>query len=504
MLVENKDGETIAPQSAHSPMGQIRWQAHAKTDSNSIIRLGFWSVGILMVVFAFWALFFPLSSAVITPGTFASQGKNKLIQHATGGRVQKIFVRDGDMLEQGQPILELDRAQSQAEFTRLQARHASLSALRLRLDAERSGGLRQMVMPPIILENDPTNDDVKTTGATKAQTLSLRGNGGRSFVVVKAQKTKAKQSGEGTPALFKGRDELLNSQRDAYLSGQKLLQHEIKSLENKAETLRKQKEGLIVRGQAKQTLLSMAQREFKRLKPLVSAGYVARNRLNDRERTVLELQGAVTALELDVLGVDTQIDEIRILMGKARAQTSDAASKQYTKIIGEMAEISDQLKAARAAVTNSVVRAPVSGTLLKLATSTIGGIVGAGENIGEIVPHGTPLVVQARVLPGDIDYVQIGQQAKIAVTAFNRRIDDTLEGRVVYKSADASQDEKTGDPYFTVRLELLGETGTGRSRIKDVQAGMQSEIYIQTGSRTFMTYLAKPMIDSFRRAFREQ
>ena len=108
------------------------------------------------------------------------------------------------------------------------------------------------------------------------------------------------------------------------------------------------------------------------------------------------------------------------------------------------------------------------------------------------------------LLPGDIDYVQIGQEADIAVTAFNRRVDDMLKGKVVYKSADAAKDEKTNEPYFTVRLELSGEAGKGRSRLGDVQAGMQSEVYIHTGSRTFMSYLVKPMIDSFRRAFREQ
>ena len=328
--------------------------------------------------------------------------------------------------------------------------------------------------------------------------------GGRQFVVSQGKTTIVQNAKVEVVPEFQGHDELFQSQKDAYYSGQKLLGQEVKALEKKAETLQKQRDGVLARGNSQKALLAIAQGEYRRLKPLALAGYVARNRLSDRERTMLELQGAVTALGLDVLAADTQIAEINVQISKTRTQNSDVASKQYTKIIGEIAEISDQLKAAEAAVIGATIRAPAPGTLLRFTATTVGGVIGAGDNIGEVVPLGTPLVVQARVLPGDIDYVQIGQEAKIAVTAFNRRIDDTLTGRVVYKSADTSRDEKTGDPFFTVRLELLGSIGTGRNRFKDIQAGMQSEIYIHTGSRTFMSYLAKPVIDSFRRAFREQ
>ncbi|MEE9313506.1 MAG: HlyD family type I secretion periplasmic adaptor subunit [Rhizobiaceae bacterium] len=473
----------------------IHWHASANTDSNSIIRLGLWSVGIMMFVFLVWAVLFPLSSAVVTPGTFVSAGNNKIVQHTNGGRVQKVFVSEGESLFAGQAILELDNAQGQADLTRLQARHASLNALKLRLDAERSGGLRGMGQPSL---------KFKTTslrGApVQSASFALRGTAGKTISFGKQMSGVTTHSNKG----FSGRDELVESQKDAYLSGRNLLKQEIAGLAKKAETLLRQKEGMLARADAQQSLFNMAKREYQRLKPLAIAGYVARNRLNDRERTMLELQGQVAALKMDVIGVETQIGEVRIQIRKARAENSNVASKEYTKIIGELAEISDQLVAAQSTVTGSIVRAPAAGTLLRFTATTVGGVVGAGNNIGEIVPDNTPLVVQARVLPSDIDYVHVGQEADIAVTAFNRRVDDMLQGKVVYKSADAGKDEKTGDPYFTVRLELIGVTGRGRNRLGDVQAGMQSEIYIHTGSRTFMSYLAKPMIDSFRRAFREQ
>ncbi|MEE9375136.1 MAG: HlyD family type I secretion periplasmic adaptor subunit [Rhizobiaceae bacterium] len=486
----------------------IHWRAYAKTESHSIIRMGVWSVGILMVIFLLWAIFFPLSSAVVTPGTFVSQGKNKTIQHTSGGRIQQIFVEEGETVIKGQPVLALDQSEGRADLTKLQARHASLSALKDRLDAERSGGLRGIGARRLKLNNALLRGGESRTARVKPAGFTLRGNEGNSFVlngiVNAAELVKTGTIIDPEVENYSGADELIKSQKEAYLSGRNLLKQKIAVLAKKAETLQKQKQSMQVRAHSQQSLLEMAQREYQRLKPLATAGYVARNRLNDRERTALELEGTVSALKMDMAGVDTQIAEVRIQVRKARAENSNIASKEYTKIIGELAELSDQLVAAKATVTGSIVRAPATGRLLRLTATTVGGVVGAGDRIGEIVPKDAPLVVEARVIPSDIDYVKEGQEAKIAVTAFNRRVDDMIKGRVVYKSADAAKDEKTGEPYFTVRLELVGVVGQGRNRVKDIQSGMQSEVYIQTGTRTFMNYLVKPMSDSFRRAFREQ
>jgi HlyD family type I secretion membrane fusion protein len=488
----------------------IHWRANAKTDSGSIIRLGFWSVGAVMIMFLLWACFFPLASAVITPGTFVSDGKNKLVQHQRGGRVKEIFVREGEQMVSGQPILALDETQAQADLTQLAARHASLTALKSRLDAERSGGLRKMI-PPVAAPTGLTLRGATSLQRQEPRGLMLRGREGAPVIIgadksPSVPKTELVQmaSASSEAALDVSNREFVESQREAYLSGRELLGREIESLNKKVATLQKQKDGVLARVRAQQTMLEMNRREYDRLQPLADQGFVARNRLNERERAVLELEGSVTSLRLDGDGIDNQIEEVRVQIKKARTEYENAAAREYAKIVAELAEISDQLVAAQEGVTGSIVRAPVSGTLSRLLTTTVGGVVGAADLIGEIVPEGAPLVVQARVQPADIDYVRAGQEAEIAVTAFNRRIDDTIQGRVTFKSADAEKDEKSGEPYFTVRLEIIGSEGKGRNRLSDVQAGMQSEIYINTGSRTFLTYLAKPVIDSFKRAFREQ
>jgi HlyD family type I secretion membrane fusion protein len=487
----------------------IHWRANAKTDSNPVIQVGFWSVGVVLIGFLLWATLFPLSSAVITPGTFLSDGKNKLIQHQRGGRVREIYVHEGDLVVAEQPILSLDPTQVQADLTQLQARHSSLLALKSRLVAERAGGLENMEVAAVTGQLGRLRGGAGI-GFHDAGNLMLRGSAGKS-IVVKDHLSKAGEfdelmhTGSTRPAtsLSAGR-EFIDSQQKAYSSGRNLLAREIESFDKKVATLMKQGEGLQARVHSQQAMLDMNRREYERLRPLAQKGYVARNRLNERERIILEMEGTVVALQLDREGVGTQIEEVAVQIKKARLEYSNAAAQEYAKIVSELAELSDQLVAARNNVDDSIVRAPVSGTLARLLTTTVGGVVGAADLIGEIVPEAAPLVVQARVQPSDIDHVHIGQSAEIAVTAFNRRIDDKVSGRVVYKSADAEKDEKTAEPYFTVRLEIEDFEGKSRNRLKDIQAGMQSEVYIRTGSRTFMTYLAKPIVDSFRRAFREQ
>ncbi|EFL89422.1 HlyD family type I secretion periplasmic adaptor subunit [Ahrensia sp. R2A130] len=476
----------------------IRWHGDARTDSKPIIRFGFWSVCVIMVVFLLWAMLFPLASAVITPGSFVSQGKNKLVQHQSGGRIAQIFVRDGDFVLEGQPVIALDTTSAQADLTKLEARYAMLNALKLRLDAERSGGLRSA---PLTADGVPAGTSPLTTSALGDGNLGgLRLRSSDGDLVELAATAPAPL--EVAPA----DNAMLQSQRDAYFSGRALLKNRLEALERKAEALTDRRVGLDARVRSQSALQAMTQDELRRLKPLARDGYIARSRLDGKARALLELEGVITDLESEQAALDTQLEEIAIEMNKLRLENVDSASQEYSKIIGELAELSDSRLAAQSAVAGSLVRAPNAGHVIKLAVTTVGGVVGAGDVIGEIVPKGSPLIVEARVQPGDIDYVKIGQEADIVVTAFNRRIDDSLTGSVIYKAADSQRDEKTGDPFFSVRLAIspgqIDRAGSEK-RMMDIQAGMQGEIYIHTGSRTFMTYLVKPMIDSFRRAFRE-
>ena len=474
---------------------EINWQVNAKTDSWPIIRVGVWATGVVFLVFLVWATVFPLASAVITPGTLTSEGKNKLVQHPRGGRVLTLNVKEGDFVEAGQVILKLDPTQAKANLSKIDARYASLAALKARLDAERKGGVGGLHFGTPALKN------FKLRGTSEfSVSTSLRGT---SSVVGARSDNKLPVFTSAAMPVKHQESELILSQRQAYRSGRALLEKEVSALKKKAETLRRQKASVEARIQSQRQLQVLTQNELERIKPLASRGYVARNRLGEARRTLLELQGSIASLTLDASSFENQIAEIEVEIDKAKIAVSDSAAKEYARIVSELAELTDQRVAAKADVDNLVVRAPVSGKLTGLVVNTEGGVFGGGYVVAEIVPAGADLLVEARVSPADIDYVALGQEAEVIITAFDRRLDEPFLATVQYISADAETDRETTEQYFIVRLSLTADDQPG-NRISDLQAGMQGEVYIKSGERTFMTYASKPLLDSFKRAFKER
>ncbi len=488
-----------------SAQNTLRWNARANTDAGPIIKLGTRSIGVLAVAFLIWSLVFPLSSAIITVGTVTSEGRNKLIQHQSGGRIQEILVEEGEVVIAGQPVLEFDPSRARADLEKISARHAALTALQSRLNAERRGQVTPLetTSPRAATETRKTPGVISLRGAdrpiVKPTAINLRGTLGERLAVAKIR-SDADQIADDIPDVADA--ELIESQQFAYRSGIALLNKEIEAFKSKAATLAQQKTGLLSRIASQEELLAMTRQDIARLQPLVSQGYVARNRLGDRRRTLLEMEGGIAVLRQDVAAFDNQIAEIEQQISRTRLAKSDAASKEYARIAAEILEIEGQRRAALDVVRSTIVRAPISGRITKLATTTNGGVVGGGDIIAEVVPTDAKLIVEARIMPADIDYVSVGQRADLAITAFNRNIEDTFDGVLTYVSPDSVKDEKSGEQYFQARLAIKATEGS--SKLQDIQPGMQAEVYIHTGSRTFMTYLTKPLLDSFRRAFKEK
>lgn len=148
------------------------------------------------------------------------------------------------------------------------------------------------------------------------------------------------------------------------------------------------------------------------------------------------------------------------------------------------------------------VTAPVSGTLVNLRVFTLGGVVGPGEALMDIVPAGEDLVIEARVDPTDVDVVYPGLPAQVRLTAFSQLTTPLLSGTVLQVSADSLVDERTGTTFYTARVALDPE----QPELQDLklQPGMPAEVMIVTGSRTPLDYLLKPIFTSLERSLREE
>ena len=446
----------------------------ARTDSSPVVRFGGWSIGTAFALFLLWALFVPIASSVATMGTLVSDGRNKVVQHPTGGLVRAIRVRSGDRVMEGDALIELDEARARAELTKLQARVRMLRAARNRLAAQ--------------LGRAPVADPVT---APAGPLWSLRGGD----VVTASATNFADAVGP-----------VERSEADIFTFGRREIGEELATLEAKIETLERQRDGLEARVEATAEMLELARAERDRLEPLVASGYVARNRLRERDKAVIELEGTLVSQRQEARGIETRITEIEHERARVKAADLKASSADLSRIETELAELSDQLVAAQQGLAMTVLRAPVAGTVVKLAVSTQGGVVGAGDVLAEIVPDAATMEVTARVAPADIAQVDVGDEARITLTAFTWRGDDPLPARVAYVEADARQDERTGESYFEVSVRptaAAAATPAGRRLVADMRAGMQAEVRIVAGERTFASYLIEPIARSFRGAFRE-
>jgi len=165
-------------------------------------------------------------------------------------------------------------------------------------------------------------------------------------------------------------------------------------------------------------------------------------------------------------------------------------------------DLQEQNRAAQDVLRRLQVRASIDGVVVNLQIHTTGGVIQPGATLMGIVPSKDRKIIEARVDPVDIDVVRVGLEARVRLTALPQRHLVPLKGRVVSVSADRFVDEKTGQPYFRVRI-ILTESPKVNGKEIELRPGMQAEVMIVTGSRTLLEYITQPLLDSFNRAFRE-
>ena len=134
---------------------------------------------------------------------------------------------------------------------------------------------------------------------------------------------------------------------------------------------------------------------------------------------------------------------------------------------------------------------------------TIGGVVQAAEPLMLIIPSATALAVDARIAPGEIDRLHVGQKVALRFSSFNQRTTPEIDGRLMRVSADVMQDERTGLSYYTARIDISADQ-LGRLGVVKLLPGMPVETFIATEERTVLSYLVKPLSDQVLHAFRQQ
>jgi HlyD family secretion protein len=447
---------------------QIYPPAATSTWYESLPRTTKWPTvaGVVIIVaavmgFGVWGNTAPIAGAVVASGVFVATGQNKIVQHLEGGVIKEIYVKEGDAVEAGQLLLDLDDTAPRAELRRLQLKSARLAAIDARLQAE-------------VHEDSEINfpDEIKSAV-----------NDSEIREIVKSQ-----------VLAFRARRNNMNSD----ISG---IEDSISGLNERIQGSQQQ---LIAVGKQ----IKLLDEEIATKEDLLRAGLVRKPELLVLQRTQANLEGEIGRIKGDIGDSKERIARAREQINGVKKTAIKAAVEQMHEGQGELADVHERMLAARGVLERVHVTAPVRGIVVKLRYHTQGGVVEAGKNILEILPLKDELVIEARVRPQDIDSVKHGQKAMVRLTALSQRITPMVSGDVIYLSADSLADEKKSQQVgptdiYIVRVRLNPEQAANIAGFSPTP-GMPAEVYIKTSERTFFEYIAKPIHDSMSRAFRER
>lgn len=427
-------------------------------DARAYARMGWLIVVVGVLGFLLWASFAPLDKGVPLSGTVAKEGNRKSVQHQTGGTIEKILVKDGDVVKAGQTLIRMNAvaARAQAEVSRVQYFNAVITAARL--EAERDG----KAAPAFPAELVPYKDDprVKEAMALQAQ--------------------------------------LLNARRQA-------LQNELGAIDENIGGLKMLTKGLQESRDSKKAQMGFLKEQLDGLRDLAKDGYVPRSRLLDQERSYAQVNGAYSEDIGNIGRYQAQVMELSM----RRMQRAQEYQKEVRQQLGDAQREADaqasRLKALDLDLANAEVKAPVDGVVTGLNVFTEGGVVQSAYRLLDIVPSGDALVVEGQLPVNLIDRVHTGLPVDLIFAAFNANKTPHIPGVVIQVGADRTVEERGNvPPYYKVRIKVTPEGAKLIAQHKlDIQPGMPVEAFVITGERTMMSYLLKPVFDRAKTALTE-
>jgi HlyD family secretion protein len=403
-----------------------------------------------------WASTTEISGALIAQGQLVVDSSVKKVQHPTGGVVGELRVRDGDKVKAGDVVVRLDETVTQANLSIVVNSLYELYARQARLEAERDDR-DQITFPPALKE--------------------------------RAAQPEVARVIEGEKKLF----EL----RRAARAGQKA------QLAERIAQLKEERQGQDGQIAAKSKEIELITEELKGVNELFKKNLVQRPRVTALERDAARLEGDRGQLIAATAQVKGKISEIELQTIQIDQELRSDVAKELRELQGKIAELAERKVAAEDQLKRIDIRSPQSGMVHQLAVHTVGGVIGPAEQLMLIVPDADSLTAEAKVNPQDIDQVKPGQRAVLRFPAFNQRTTPEIYGTVTRISADITTEQRTGAAYYTLRISLPAEEV---KRLGDVRLipGMPVEAFVQTGDRTVMSYLVKPLFDQLTRAFREK
>ena len=429
---------------------------HRKVPKSSRV-LG--TVGLIVFLITFvgigvWASTAEISGAVIASGVFRAKGKNKIVQHLNGGIIQEVLVSEGDRVKKGQVLIRLETTEVKAQLERLLIRRFQLLAMSVRLEAERQ---QQTVL---VFPDKMTNSSDHPNSAA-----------------------------------------VLDRQRQEFSARSNQLQSEIAVLNRRITAIREEKVGLKFQYDAIVYQNELINEELAGQLILKEKGLTRVAAVMTLKREKARLEGTRGELKAKLARADERITEIESQIISQRTREVRKATEEVRKTSTEIADLNQRITAARDLLERTEITSPVKGVVVSLAQNTTGGVIDAGAQLIELLPIDEEIIIEAYVRPVDIDAVRVGGLAQLQISSLDAAKTPTYYGSIVYVSADTIQREKDGQGFYLVRIRM-SEPADADKAIK-LTPGMSVEVFIETGQRTVLQFIMKPLVDRVSHAFRE-
>jgi HlyD family secretion protein len=423
-------------------------------------RLMRWGVAVLLLGLlpvGAWTALAPLSSAVVAPAYVKVDLNRRPVQHAEGGLVREVLVRDGQHVKQGEPLLVLGDVSVDADVNRLSYRVKAERASLARLEAEQTAA-RMVTFTPDVLD------------AAKAD-----------------------------PRLA----ELVAKERSLFDARREALVGQVALLQSQRAKVRQEMTALQAQIDHATQAMGFQRAELETNRSLLKDGFISATRIAQLEGAVADYGVKLEERRSELARAEQRVVDADIRMRALEGEYRQQASDQLKVTSARLTEIEQELRKSTDASARQVIVAPASGEVIDLKFSSPGSLVPPRETIADIVPADPRLLTEARIRTEDINRIQRGQPAEIRFTAFRARTTRLVQGKVVYLSADRLVDRATNVPYYTVLIEADAASLAAAGDLK-LQAGMPAEVYIAGEQRTPLEYLLEPITQVLRRGARER
>ncbi|PBB98794.1 HlyD family type I secretion periplasmic adaptor subunit [Mesorhizobium sp. WSM3862] len=411
-------------------------------------------IGALFVAFTAWASFAEVDEIARGDGKVIPASKTQIIQASEAGVVQEIAVKIGQTVRKNDLIIRLDNTGNTSSLGEEQAKARALQARIARLKFEQSGNLEGAF---------PCPSDIQKTA----------------------------------PEICDNEQKLLVARRDNF-------QVKLSVLKSRLDQREKELDEATANSDRLSKSLAVSDQETALVESMVKKGLMARTEQIRVEREQTDLRGQLNLAGETIKKSKAAITEAQLQVDELGLQLQQEALSDLTQALADLSVVDETIRGATDKVARTDIRSPVDGIVNTLDVNTLGAFVQPGAVVAGIVPTSETLLVEARVSPRDVAFIQPDQDALIKVTAYDFSIFGGIDGKVSNITADSLVDQKTGEPYYQVRVATEKSTLQRNGKTYSIIPGMICSVDIKTGRKTILNYLLKPINKARQEAMSER